>query len=180
MATTTEHTVVTSKVVFPAAATKDERAFASLLVTTEETTRARERANDLLARSPVPVLAPTNVAFERPTFVVGPEFYALTGRVPSTSAHATSIATVSIHGKRAAHQYDDIPVIAGNRTVRSGKGFLSVNEGIRTASWIENGAAYSVDVECSEVLTDARCDSEAFVADIVEHLAFAGTGTVKP
>ncbi len=53
------------------------------------------------------------------------------------------------------------------------RGFVSINEGIRTASWIENGAAYSVDVECSDV-RDARCQSEEFLLSIVAQLTYVG------
>lgn len=138
---------------------RDERAFASL--------GDAERASRLLERAPVPVLAPTTVTFERPTFVVGPEFYALTGRVAGT--------TITIHGKRAAHRYPGVKPVAGNRTLRGVPGFVTVNEGIRVTSWIENGAAYSLDVACADP-TDERCASEAFALELVEHLAFAGGG----
>jgi len=141
--------VITPKIVWPAASTRDDRAFAALGAGSKEDD---SRVRALLARSPVVVLAPTNVTFKRPTFVVGPEYYALTGHVDG--------ATIAIQGKRAAHRYDDIAPIPGDHALRGGRGFVSVNEGIRTSSWIENGAAYSVDVECSEA-TDERCSSEA-------------------
>lgn len=149
--------VVTPKVTWPAATTRDARAFAVL----GEATRATE----LLGRSPVPVLAPTNVQLERPTFVVGAEYYALTGRVNG--------ATIAIQGTRAAKRYEGIAPVTGDRNLRGGKGFVSVNEGIRTSSWMENGASYSIDVECADP-TESRCASDAFVIDLVEHLAFAG------
>jgi hypothetical protein len=155
--TSADTNVVTPKVTWPESAKVDARAFASL----GEATRAKA----LVDRSPVPVLAPTSVSFERPTFVVGDEYYALTGRV--------SGATVAIQGTRAAHRYAGIAPVAGDRVLRGARGFVSLNEGIRTTSWIENGIAYSVDVECSEP-TDARCSDETFALDIVEHLAFAG------
>jgi hypothetical protein len=149
--------VITPKVTWPADTKVDARAFAAL--------GEPKRATELLGRSPVPVLAPTSVAFERPTFVVGAEYYALTGRV--------SGATVAIQGTRAAHRYEDIAPVAGNRVLRGARGFVSVNEGIRTTSWIENGVAYSVDVECAAP-NDSRCTTDTFAVDIVEHLALAG------
>ena len=56
---------------------------------------------------------------------------------------------------------------------REARGFVTVNEGIRTASWMENGAAYSVDVECND-FRDARCQGEDFLLSIVAQLAFVG------
>jgi hypothetical protein len=122
---------------------------------------ARQRAT----RSPVPVLAPTNVTLEKPTLIVEGEYYALTGRVHG--------ATIAIQGTRAQHRYEGIEPAQGNRMLRGQRGFVSVNEGIRTSSWMENGASYTVDVECAEH-TDVRCKSDTFVVSIVEHLANAG------
>ncbi len=160
VAASADTNVVTPKITWPAATKVDARAAAAL--------GDAKRANELLGRSPVPVLAPTNVTFERPTFVVGSEYYALTGRVAGT--------TISIQGTRAAHRYDDVAPVRGDRAIRETQGFVSTNEGIRTASWIENGVAYSVDVECADP-TDARCTNEAFALDVIEHLAFAGGGS---
>jgi hypothetical protein len=154
-----EATIVTPKVTLPASAKADARAFAAL--------GESKRATELLARSVVPVLAPTSVTLERPTFVVGAEFYTLTGRV--------SGATIAIQGTRAAHRYEDVAPIPGNRTLRGLRGFISTNEGIRTTSWIENGVAYSVDIECASP-EDARCTGETFALDVVEHLGLAGGG----
>ena len=155
--------VVTPKIVWPAANTRDERAFASLGAADSKEDESRVGA--MLGRSPVVVLAPTNITFKHPTFVVGPEYYALTGHVDGL--------TIAIQGKRAAHRYDDIAPIPGDRVLRGGHGFVSINEGIRTTSWIENGAAYSVDVECADA-TDERCTAESFIVELTSHLAFAG------
>lgn len=118
-----------------------------------------------VTRSPVPVLAPTNVTLERPTFIVEAEYYALTGRVQG--------ATIAIQGTRAQKRYDSIAPVQGDRTLRGQHGFVSTNEGIRTSSWMENGAAYSVDIECADT-NDTRCTGEAFLLAIVESLANAG------
>lgn len=118
-----------------------------------------------LARSPVPVLAPKAFRLERPTLVVEGEYFALTGRVGG--------ATISLQGTRAAHRYEGIEPAAGDREVRGGRGFVSVNEGIRTVSWMENGAAYSLDVECAEA-TDARCASDTFALEVAEGLTYVG------
>ncbi len=120
-----------------------------------------------LARSPVPVLAPSAAdALESPAVVVGPEYYAITGR-----AHG---ATVTIQGTRAQHAVEGVGPIEGDRAIRRAKGFVTVNEGIRVASWMENGAAYSIDVECADPTGDARCTSDAFVLGLAERLAYVG------
>ena len=174
---TDEHapTVATSSVVvhpavaWPAVSSADDGALASL-------SRSGDK-NDvdvraLVSRSPVPVLAPKNTRLTTPTLVVEGEYFALTGRV----AEGSSVATVSIQGTRAAHRYESVDPVQGTRDVGRGKanrGFVTVNEGIRTASWIENGTAYSVDVECSES-TDSRCKGEEFLLSIVAQLTFVG------
>lgn len=48
-----------------------------------------------------------------------------------------------------------------------------MNEGIRSASFVENGAAYTVDVECASV-ADARCQSDAFVVELASRLVYVG------
>ncbi len=117
------------------------------------------------ARAPVPVLAPTNVTLENATLVVEGEYYALSGRVHG--------ATIAIQGTRAQHRHPGVEPAQGNRMLRGQRAFVSVNEGIRTSSWMENGAAYSVDVECADA-ADTRCTSDAFVISITENLANAG------
>jgi hypothetical protein len=157
VATSTDGTIVTPKVTVPPGTKPNARAFASL--------GDPKRAAELLGRSAVPVLAPANVELEQPTFIVGPEYYSLTGRL--------SGATITISGTRAARRYPNIAPVTGDRVLRGTRGFVSVNEGIRIASWNENGIAYSVDVECAPP-TDERCSNDRFVIDLVEHLAFAG------
>lgn len=152
-------------VAWPAAASIDERALASL---SHESSKTDGEIRALVARSPVPVLAPKELHLATPTLIVEREYYALTGRV--------SGATISLQGTRTARRYDGVAPAAGNRDVRGAlelRGFVSVNEGIRTASWIENGAAYSVDVECSDA-RDERCKSDDFLLSVVAELAFIG------
>src|SRR5690606_32431485 len=123
--------VVKPQIASPAAAAIDERALAAL-----------GDARSQLARAPVPALAPSaDLALERPTVIVEGEYYVITARSRG--------ATISIQGTRAAHRYDGVSPHPGNKRLRSGTGFVTVNEGIRSASFVENGAAYSVDVECA-------------------------------
>jgi hypothetical protein len=124
-----------------------------------------ENVRALVARAPVPVLAPSDAKLEGAALVVEGEFYALNGRVDG--------ATITIQGTRAAHRHEGVGHVPGTHDVRTARGFVTVNEGIRSASWIENGAAYSVDVECASA-ADARCTSDAFVTRFAEKLAYVG------
>jgi hypothetical protein len=152
-------------VAWPAASTIDDGALLSL---SKNGAKTDGEIRALVSRSPVPVLAPKDLRLTTPTLVVEGEYFALTGRVDG--------ATISLQGTRAAHRYEGVDPAAGNRDLMRGsavRGFISVNEGIRTASWIENGAAYSVDIECSNV-QDARCQSEEFLLSLVANLTYVG------
>jgi hypothetical protein len=145
---------------WPSSSTIDERALASL-----------GDARSELARSPVPVLAPSSeLTLERPTVIVEGEYYVITARHRG--------ATISIQGTRSAHRYEGVDAHPGNEALRKGAGFVTVNEGIRSASFIENGVAYSVDVECAEN-TDVRCTSDAFVTELTNHLVYVGGGAAR-
>jgi hypothetical protein len=122
-------------------------------------------ARAAIARSPVPVLAPTRVRIASPTLVVESAYYALSGKDGG--------ATIAIQGTRPALRYENLPPVPGNRELRGLRGFVGVNEGIRTATWMEHGVAYSVDVECQDA-RDERCTSEIYLLELVEGLAFAG------
>jgi hypothetical protein len=160
---TTNVSVTTRPVVaWPSAANVDDNALLSL---SRDGTRPDRELRLLVARSPVPVLAPKDLRLTTPTLVVEGEYFALTGRADG--------ATISLQGTRAAHRYEGVEPITGDRALRGAKGFVTINEGIRTASWIENGAAYSVDVECSDH-QDARCQSEDFLLSIVAQLSYVG------
>jgi hypothetical protein len=168
-AVATSSVVVRPMVAWPAASSADDGALLSL---SRNGDRSAGELRALVARSPVPVLAPKDLRLTTPTLVVEGEYFALTGRVEA----ATSRATVSIQGTRAAHRYENVDPLSGTRDLARGttaRGFVTINEGIRTASWIENGTAYSVDVECSEH-TDLRCQSDDFLLSVVAQLTFVG------
>jgi hypothetical protein len=146
-------TTMRPAIAWPATSAIDDRALAAI------------GSPEKIARSPVPVLVPGDVRLESPTLVVEGEFYSLAGWLDG--------AKITIQGTRAAHKHEDLPPFEPTHDLGRAKGFLSVNEGIRTASWLENGAAYTVDVECKEP-DDKRCTSEGFVRSLVLRLAFVG------
>ena len=59
------------------------------------------------------------------------------------------------------------PVAAG--TIRGVPVFVSENEGIKTATWIEHGTAYALDLECATA-NDKRCVSSDYILDLVRSL----------
>jgi hypothetical protein len=157
--------MVQPSVAWPAASTVDEQTVFEL---SRDGSKKDREIRALIARSPVPVLAPKGLRLTTPTLVVEGEYFALTSRADG--------ATISLQGTRAAHRYEGVDPTPGNRGLRASgslRGFVSVNEGIRTASWIENGVAYSLDVECNDS-RDARCQSDAFLLEVVAQLAYVG------
>jgi hypothetical protein len=122
-----------------------------------------------IAQSPVRVLVP-NVGqlLASSQLSIGNGFY-------SIHAQADGL-TVVIQGSPVTPQTPSIvkeapasSLIAGRRV------FLSLNEGIRTASWVESSAAYSMDLECAKV-QDSRCSSEDYLRGLISGLAFVGGG----
>jgi hypothetical protein len=162
VATSNVSVTVRPVVAWPAASTIDDSALVAL---SRDGSKSDREVRALISRSPVPVLAPKGLLLSTPSLVVEGEYFALSARVDG--------ATISLQGTRAAHRYEGVEPTEGNRNVRATKGFVSTNEGIRTASWIENGVAYSVDVECSDS-RDARCQSDAFLLEVVGQLAYVG------
>jgi hypothetical protein len=120
----------------------------------------------LVDTSPLPVLVPPDEALlAAGSLIVEPSYYAFHAR--------TGGATVNVHATRPALQYDAVPAQTGARALRATRGFVTQNEGIYSASWTENGVAYSVDVEC-ESFKDARCASDAYVISLANGLAYVG------
>lgn len=124
-----------------------------------------DAARVAIARSPVPVLLPRDHDRASATVTADAEYYAASIRRDDV--------TVAIQGTRLAHRYDSVDPHPGDRRLRGLTGFVTENEGIRSASWVERGVAYSVDVECANT-EDARCTGDAYVTAIVEDLAYVG------
>jgi hypothetical protein len=120
---------------------------------------------DAIGRSPVPVLAPADPALLATTAVYSqPAGYALSARAGELSlvVQASRVATLLPH----------IGYAPGNTRLRGVDGWVSSNDGVRTASWIEHGTAYSLDLECAAP-EGPRC-SEPAVRAAVEALVYVG------
>jgi hypothetical protein len=132
---------------------------------------ASERAK--IDESFVPVLVP-KVSAERVHLVVEPGFFAYSGTVTKALPDGrVSLATVAVQGTRFAHEHKGFPKDVSTHAMRGTRGMFTINEGIATTTWVEHGAGYSVDVECS-IGDDARCKDEAFVLELTQGLVFVG------
>ena len=125
-----------------------------------------------VSRSPVPVLVPGDPSWlaRARLFVAddpGTYGYAFAG----TLVTADGERHLSMMASRFATLVPHIGQVRGS-PVRSGEGFFSVNEGVRTASWIEHGVAYTLDLECFDPEA-ANCD-DAALRELVAGLVYVG------
>ncbi len=152
-----------SEVIFPATSSLDEAALAAL--------PEGERVH--LGESKVPVLVPKRPLLETKV-MVEPGFYAFYGvEERALSDGRNSRATIAIQGTRFSHVHEDFPTDVTTHRMRKGRGTYTVNEGVVTTTFVENGTTYSVDVECS-VSGDSRCADESYVMALTDGLAFVG------
>jgi len=139
--------------------------------------RAPAALLEAIARSPVPVLVPGDPAWLARARLYVPEdprafgyaFAGSDGDGPEDARH------LSVQASRIATLVPHIGRIRGD-AVRSGEGSFSVNEGVRTASWIEHGVAYSLDLECFDPAAPT-CD-EATLRELVAGLVYVGGAAV--
>jgi hypothetical protein len=128
--------------------------------------RLSEANRQAVAMSHVPVLLASEPELVQNAIVMAkPAFTAIATRGDGI--------TIALHAHRFAHHYPDIPPAQGNRSVRGHKAFVTQNEAIWSASWIENGTAYDLSVECGALL-DPRCDDEAYLLEVAGSLRYVG------
>lgn len=127
------------------------------------------RAQEALARASLPVLAPPHKELLASSSLVAKNhWFAL-------SAHGDGFS-IALHGSKAAKVIPHIPPAEGDTEVRPGaKGFVTQNEGVWTARWIEGGVAYSLDLECQSP-AHARCADEREVLALARALVHVGGG----
>jgi anti-sigma factor RsiW len=118
-----------------------------------------------IASSTVPVLLPRGVALTGGRLIVERTYTALHLPLPG--------ATVSLHATRIAHRHPGVRPDPGPRRLRGGTGHVTMNEGIWTASWVEDGVAYALDLECATA-ADPRCADERAVLELAQELAEVG------
>lgn len=119
-----------------------------------------------LADSSVPVLAPASIVAPASLQVIAGETWT------AVSAEGDGFS-VSLQANKQARLYPHVRAAAPTATIRDHDGFVSRNEGIWVASWIENGVAYSLELECDRPF-EAECADDAFLYELAEDLVFIG------
>ncbi len=77
---------------------------------------------------------------------------------------------IYLHGTTAfVEPPEDLGDTTPTVTVRGFAGYDTVNEGVRTITWEENGAAYSLDIECASPI-DRRCASSDYLVELASQL----------
>jgi hypothetical protein len=123
-------------------------------------------ARAAVERATVPVLVVNRPeALQHITIIAKPLWVA-----SSTGLDGVSI---SLSATRAAHRYRHIPPAQGRASVRGQPAFVTQNTRIWSAAWLENGAAYCLDVECASHL-DPRCDDDQFLLELGAQLSYVG------
>jgi hypothetical protein len=127
--------------------------------------RMPDAARAAVARSPVPVLVPAD-----PELAASAELFA------SPTGYALSArrggVTLAVQASRQATLLPHVGPVPGNTRMRGVDGWVSVNDGIRTAAWIEHGTAYALDLEC--FAADSRECGEDALRAAVEGLVYVG------
>lgn len=128
--------------------------------------RLSKDAQRAVDEAPVPVLVPSlAVGIEDAVVMSRESYYAFFQR--------DAERTLSLSATRVAYQYPHVAPAKGATRLRGFDGFVSKNEGIRTARWVEDGIAYALDVECADT-NDSLCVDEAFIRGLVEGLSLVG------
>lgn len=123
-------------------------------------------------RSPVPVLVPADPSWlTRAGLYVADDPQTFGYAFAATRVDADGARHLSVQASRFATLLPHLAKVRGD-AVRSGQGFLSVNEGVRTASWIEHGVAYSLELECFDPEAPS-CDDTA-LRELVAGLVYVG------
>jgi hypothetical protein len=156
-----EVTPVINAVTWPPAASVDRSALAALPKTAAHAARA----------SRVPVLVPSRRELLAAPVLVARDHW-------TTFWAKTDAITVSLTMTRLARKYPSIPPFRGAHAVRGAPAFVTANEGIWSASWIENGVSYALDVECASPEAPA-CASDALVVELASELVYVGGARVS-
>jgi len=116
--------------------------------------------------APVPVLAPDlDLALDQRKVMQGPEWAAFWGQREGL--------TVTVHASRMARVFPGLRPKPGTHTIRDQPAFITRNEGIWAASWIENGVAYDLELECVP-LESPYCTDSSTLESMAEDLVYVG------
>lgn len=125
------------------------------------------QARSALDTLPLPALVSSREGFARSTTIMpGARWYATWARHEDL--------TVTLNASGEAKVYPHVRGgFTGNERVREREAFVTQNEGIWSVTWIENGVAYDLGLEC-ESPTMPQCQDGAFAMELVEDLRYVG------
>jgi hypothetical protein len=125
-----------------------------------------EASRAAVDQAPVPVLVPaTGVELDKRRVMHGPNWAAFWG-------HREGV-TITLHASGMARVFPGITPKAGPHTLRGREAFITRNEGIWAASWIEHGVAYDLQLECAP--PDAPpCADPTTLEELAEGLVYVG------
>ena len=116
------------------------------------------------AGSGLTVLVPTDLAraeiSQSPDVAVADNHYSISRQEEDLTFSLTGSLV-----NRAEASIDATPV-KETATIRGVPVYVSENEGIKTATWIEKGTAYAMDIECSSA-NDNRCRTSDYILNRV-------------
>jgi len=119
-----------------------------------------------LASAPAPVLVPPAThALTGGTLITGESWWAYTA--------ANDGMTVAIQASTRARLYPHVRAFVPHDTVRGVPGFVQQVHKIWTLSWIENDAAYSLELECASPELPP-CQSDAAARSLADALVNVG------
>lgn len=126
-------------------------------------------ALDAVDRAPVPVLMP-KLALDDVLVVTGAHWYSFRGERDGL--------TIVVSGSGQARHFPGLGAARYHDRVRGHAGLVSINEGIRHAAWIERGAAYALEVECTNQDIPA-CADDTFIRELAGELVLAGGAGIE-
>ncbi|PRQ07850.1 hypothetical protein [Enhygromyxa salina] len=121
-------------------------------------------ALDRVDAAPLPVLIPPD-PLDDIVVVTGEHWYSFRGDRDGI--------TIVVQGSGLARVFPGMRGATGEQLVRGRPAFVSVNEGIRHAAWIEHGVAYSVEIECADQQAP-QCADSAAITQLAEQLELVG------
>jgi hypothetical protein len=129
------------------------------------------RSQAAIDAAPVPVLVPAPaVALDQRQVMHGPEWYAFWGQ---RGGDEGTTVTVTLQGSRMARVHPGVRPQAASHALRGQPAWVTRNEGIWSASFIEHGVAYDLGIECAPV--DAPpCHDATELEALAEGLRYVG------
>src|SRR5690606_36203020 len=130
-----------------------------------------------IALAPAPVMFPSDAGW-RPERLDsaklhrGEHWFALELHRAELSLNLSASTLTRVHPQLRGETLADARALAGREVVRGRPASITQNEGIWSASWIEHGVAYSLELECGSPL--GQCVDDRELRRVAESLAYVG------